>query len=196
MADALAAADGEASVNPAGEIPSWRDARIDRQAAAGEAVEYPDDRDRMASRAEGSTTGNRLRPGVRYNNSWLSFRSPRLYLLGFAFFFVLFIGALVGINHAPPFSGLSYTMGWTIVLSILGAIVSLICFARIRTLIRREQAAIRARVDDLLKVFEKRQLSPTKEQHELVASSDDLLQLEQWFDRSLIATTADEVFKD
>jgi len=92
--------------------------------AAGSA-QWPEvDRpDRMAGRAGGSASG---------------------YLLGLASFLVLFIAAFVGIQNAPPRSALSYTMGWTICLSLLGAILSLVCFRKARTRIRRERAAIGA----------------------------------------------------
>jgi hypothetical protein len=136
------------------------------------------------------------RHDARHGDNWLSFRSPWLYLLGSGLCLVLFIGGVVGINKAPPRSGLSYTMGWIVGLSLLGGVVSLVCFSSARIRIRREQAANGTRADDILKVLETRQLRPTWQQRELIVGSKDRVQLERWFDRSLVAITADEVFKD
>ena len=55
-------------------------------------------------------------------------------------------------------------------------------------------AVVEAKREDVLKVLDLRDLRPTEEQRAQVASSSDLAQLDQWFARSLNATSADEVF--
>jgi len=57
-----------------------------------------------------------------------------------------------------------------------------------------EQGQVKAKREDVLKVLDLRDLRPTEEQRAQVASSSDLAQLDQWFARSLNATSADEVF--
>lgn len=57
-----------------------------------------------------------------------------------------------------------------------------------------EQGHVEAKREDVLKVLDLRDLRPTEEQRAQVASSSDLVQLDQWFARSLNATSADEVF--
>jgi hypothetical protein len=57
-----------------------------------------------------------------------------------------------------------------------------------------EQGLVRGRRQDLLKALDLRGLRPTKEQLAQVSGATDLAQLDRWFERSLTATTADEVF--
>jgi hypothetical protein len=59
-----------------------------------------------------------------------------------------------------------------------------------------EQGHVEAKREDVLKVLDLRRLRPTEEQRAQVALSSDLAQLDQWFARSLNATSADEVFTD
>jgi len=58
------------------------------------------------------------------------------YSISLSVFLILFIASWIGINKAPPRSGLSYTMGWIIVLSLAGALTSLVLLLRARR--RRE----------------------------------------------------------
>jgi hypothetical protein len=57
-----------------------------------------------------------------------------------------------------------------------------------------DQGHVEAKREDVLKVLDLRGLRPTEEQRAQVALSSDLAQLDQWFARSLNATSADEVF--
>ena len=57
-----------------------------------------------------------------------------------------------------------------------------------------DQGHVEAKREDVLKALDLRDLRPTEEQRARVASSSDLAQLDQWFARSLNATSADEVF--
>lgn len=50
--------------------------------------------------------------------------------------------------------------------------------------------------EDVLKVLDVRRLGPTEAQRARVEASTDLVQLDQWFERSLTAANAAEVFKD
>jgi hypothetical protein len=50
--------------------------------------------------------------------------------------------------------------------------------------------------EDVLKVLDARKLRPTEAQRALVEASTDPAKLDLWFDRSLTATTADEIFAD
>jgi hypothetical protein len=59
-----------------------------------------------------------------------------------------------------------------------------------------EQGNVQTKRQDLLKVLDLRGLRPNEEQRARVGSSADLAQLDQWFERSLTATTAAEVFTD
>jgi hypothetical protein len=59
-----------------------------------------------------------------------------------------------------------------------------------------EQGNVQTKRQDLLKALDLRRLRPTEEQCARVDSSTDLAQLDQWFERSLTATTAAEVFTD
>lgn len=59
-----------------------------------------------------------------------------------------------------------------------------------------EQGLAQAKRQDVLKVLDLRGLRPTEEQRARVGSSTDLTQLDQWFERSLTAATAAEVFTD
>jgi hypothetical protein len=59
-----------------------------------------------------------------------------------------------------------------------------------------EQGAIRAKAEAILKVLDVRQLDPTQTQRDQVTVATDLAQLDRWFDRSLTAATAAEVFAD
>jgi hypothetical protein len=55
---------------------------------------------------------------------------------------------------------------------------------------------VQTRRQDLLKVLDLRGLRPTEEERARVGSSTDLAQLDRWFERSLTAATAAEVFTD
>jgi hypothetical protein len=59
-----------------------------------------------------------------------------------------------------------------------------------------EQGHVQTKREDLLKVLDLRDLRPTNEQRARVDSSTDLAQLSLWFERSLTAATAAEVFAD
>jgi hypothetical protein len=59
-----------------------------------------------------------------------------------------------------------------------------------------EQGHVQTKREDLLKVLDLRGLRPTEEQRARVGSSTDLAQLDRWFERSLTATAAAEVFTD
>jgi hypothetical protein len=59
-----------------------------------------------------------------------------------------------------------------------------------------EQGNVQTKRQDLLKVLDLRGLLPTEEQRARVGSSTDLAQLDRWFERSLTAITAAEVFTD
>ena len=59
-----------------------------------------------------------------------------------------------------------------------------------------EQGHVQTKREDVLKVLDLRCLGPTKEQRARVDSSTDLAQLDLWFERSLTAKTAAEVFGD
>jgi hypothetical protein len=58
------------------------------------------------------------------------------------------------------------------------------------------KGAIGAKAADIVKVLEARHLRPTEGQLARVADCTDLDRLGRWFDRSLTAATADEVFDD
>jgi hypothetical protein len=60
----------------------------------------------------------------------------------------------------------------------------------------RAEAAVEAKITALLKVLASQDLHPTKKQLSRVAACSDIATLDRWFDRSLTAATADEVFKD
>jgi hypothetical protein len=55
---------------------------------------------------------------------------------------------------------------------------------------------VQAKVTDLMKVLAVRDLHPTKKQLARVAECTDLARLDRWFDRSLTAASAAEVFAD
>jgi hypothetical protein len=59
-----------------------------------------------------------------------------------------------------------------------------------------ERGRVATRRKDVLKVLDVRRLGPTEAQRARVEASTDLAQLDQWFERSLTAATAAEVFKD
>jgi hypothetical protein len=59
-----------------------------------------------------------------------------------------------------------------------------------------DQGAVEVKITDILKVLGARDLRPTKKQLGRVAACTDLATLNLWFDRSLTAATATEVFKD
>jgi hypothetical protein len=59
-----------------------------------------------------------------------------------------------------------------------------------------EQGNVQTKRQDLLKVLDLRGLRPTEEQRARVGSSTDFAQLDRWFERSLTATAAAEVFTD
>jgi hypothetical protein len=58
------------------------------------------------------------------------------------------------------------------------------------------EGAISAKIGALMKVLGSRQLKPTKKQLGQVAQCTDLAKLDRWFERSLTAETAAEVFQD
>lgn len=59
-----------------------------------------------------------------------------------------------------------------------------------------EKGRVQVKREDVLKVLDLRDLRPTKEQRARVDSSTDLAQLGLWFERSLTAATAADVFTD
>jgi hypothetical protein len=59
-----------------------------------------------------------------------------------------------------------------------------------------EKGRVQGKREDLLKVLDLRDLRPTEEQRTRVDSSTGLAQLAPWFERSLTAATAAEVFTD
>lgn len=59
-----------------------------------------------------------------------------------------------------------------------------------------ERGRVATKRKDVLKVLDVRRLSPTEAQRAQVEASTDLAQLDQWFERSLTAATAADVFKD
>jgi hypothetical protein len=59
-----------------------------------------------------------------------------------------------------------------------------------------EKGRVQGKREDLLKVLDLRDLRPTEEQRTRVDSSTGLAQLALWFERSLTAATAAEVFTD
>jgi predicted transposase YdaD len=58
------------------------------------------------------------------------------------------------------------------------------------------QGAISAKAAAIIKALDVRQLQPTAQQLAQVTESTDLDQLDRWFERSLTAATAAEVFRD
>ena len=60
----------------------------------------------------------------------------------------------------------------------------------------RELGHVQTKREDVLKVLDLRHLAPSEEQRARVGSSTDLVQLDLWFERSLTAKTAAEVFGD
>ena len=58
------------------------------------------------------------------------------------------------------------------------------------------EGAISPRIGALMKVLSSRQLRPAKKQLGRVAQCTDLAKLDRWFERSLTAETAAEVFED
>ena len=60
----------------------------------------------------------------------------------------------------------------------------------------RELGHVQTKREDVLKVLNLRRLGPSEEQRARVDSSTDLVQLDLWFERSLTARTAAEVFSD
>lgn len=58
------------------------------------------------------------------------------------------------------------------------------------------EGAVSTKIAVILKVLGVRDLHPTKKQLAQVAACTDLATLDRWFDRSLTATTAAEVFAD
>jgi hypothetical protein len=59
-----------------------------------------------------------------------------------------------------------------------------------------DQGRVLDRREVVLKILNARDLHPTEEQRARVAASTDLGQLELWFERSLTAATATDVFND
>lgn len=59
-----------------------------------------------------------------------------------------------------------------------------------------EQGSLTTKRKDVLKVLDVRRLRPTDAQRAQVEASTDLAQLDLWFERSLTAATAADVFKD
>jgi hypothetical protein len=58
------------------------------------------------------------------------------------------------------------------------------------------KGAVSAKVTDIMKVLSVRDLHPTKKHLSQLAACTDLAILDRWFDRSLTAASAAEVFKD
>ena len=58
------------------------------------------------------------------------------------------------------------------------------------------EGAISAKITDIMKVLSVCNLHPTKKQLSQLAACTDLATLDRWFDRSLTAASAAEVFKD
>jgi hypothetical protein len=58
------------------------------------------------------------------------------------------------------------------------------------------EGAISAKITDIMKVLSVYDLHPTKKQLSQLAACTDLATLDRWFDRSLTAASAAEVFKD
>jgi len=59
-----------------------------------------------------------------------------------------------------------------------------------------KQGTVATKRKDVLKVLDVRGLRPTEAQRAQVEASNDLSQLDLWFERSLTAATAADVFKD
>jgi hypothetical protein len=59
-----------------------------------------------------------------------------------------------------------------------------------------EEGRIQARREDIVKVLDTYCLGPTSQQISELAACTDLARLTLWFDRSLTAATAADVFKD
>jgi hypothetical protein len=59
-----------------------------------------------------------------------------------------------------------------------------------------EQGHLQTKREDLLKVLDLRGLRPTEEQRAQVNASTDLARLDRWFERSLTAETATDIFTD
>jgi hypothetical protein len=59
-----------------------------------------------------------------------------------------------------------------------------------------EQGEANTKAQDLLKVIDAHHLKPTKEQRAMVTADAGLDKLNRWFDRSLTAATAADVFND
>jgi hypothetical protein len=59
-----------------------------------------------------------------------------------------------------------------------------------------KQGTVATKRKDVLKVLDVRGLRPTEAQRTQVEASNDLSQLDLWFERSLTAATAADVFKD
>ena len=57
------------------------------------------------------------------------------------------------------------------------------------------QGKAKGRARNILRILESRGLSPTRTQRELIQGCTDLDQLDTWFDRSLTATKAGEIFE-
>jgi hypothetical protein len=60
----------------------------------------------------------------------------------------------------------------------------------------REEGRVQARREDVVKVLDSRGLRPTSQQVSELAACTDLTRLDLWFERSLAAATAEDVFKD
>jgi len=82
-----------------------------------------------SSSLRGPYASVRLPGGFRVGHRLLR---QRYFLICLIFCLILFIVGFVGINKAPSRSGLSYTMGWVIGLSLAGALLSLALFLRAR----------------------------------------------------------------
>jgi hypothetical protein len=60
----------------------------------------------------------------------------------------------------------------------------------------REEGLASGKAGAIVKVLDVRQLQPATEQLAQVSACTDLAQLDRWFERSLTAATAAEVFRD
>jgi hypothetical protein len=57
-----------------------------------------------------------------------------------------------------------------------------------------EQGKARGEAAALLKLLKARGVDLTEKQHDAVTSSNDLKEIDRWFDRALTATSADDIF--
>jgi hypothetical protein len=58
-----------------------------------------------------------------------------------------------------------------------------------------QQGEVKARAEDVIKIIDARGIDVTDQQRHEVTSCADIAQLDEWFDRALVATSAADVFK-